>query len=206
MALTQAQWYRKLRGWVPTWVFESERLQDAHFEALAKILETLQELVEDQRDQTFIDFADAPVLDLHGDERTTARLEDEPDGSYRERIRNLSNKVNKPDLKTIIDALLLIGEALIIEDFANGVFLDREAFLNRGELILLSDIYNSFTVIIDMQEPQPFSYLDREYFINRDAYAIRLESSAAFFNAIVKAIDDNKALGTLYRVVERLGT
>lgn len=205
MALTQAQWYKKLRGLVPTWVFERSQGQEAFFQAFAKVLTSTQETMEAQRAETFILQSSAPITDLHGQERDTPRLPGELDGLYKKRIRNLSNKVNPVDLKAIVDALLLTGECVIIEDYEGASFLDRESFLNRGQVILLSEIYNCFTVIFDNQKPQPFSYLDRENFISRDLYAVSLEAPEAFFDAIVRAVDDNKALGTLFRVVERLG-
>jgi hypothetical protein len=203
MALSKEQWYQKLKGWVPRWFFESSQYQSAHWYALAELLSTLQEEMEDHKKETYIAEASAPQLDLHGAERTTPRITAETNGSYQARIRALANKVNKPALKALVDELLLVGECTIVEDWQGSVFLDREYFYNRGALIL-DLIHNTFTVLFDNQRPQPFAYFDREYFASREDFMTSLTTPTAFFDAIVQVIEDNKALGTLYRVVERL--
>jgi hypothetical protein len=203
MALSKEQWFQKLKGWVPTWFFESPVNQQAKFYAIAQLLATLQEEMETHKTETFIAQASAPQLDLHGAERTTTRITAESNGSYQIRIRSLANKVNKVALKEIVDSLLLVGECTILEDWEGTAFFDREDFFNRGALVL-DVIHNTFTVLFDNQRPQPFAYFDREYFFDRDDYMTSLTTPTAFFDAIVQAIGDNKALGTLYRVVERL--
>jgi hypothetical protein len=203
MALTKEQWFLKLKGWVPVWVLEDPQFQSAHFYALAKLLATLQAEMETQKALTYIGTASAPELDLHGSERSTPRISMELDGSYKVRIRSLANKVNKPALKQIVDDLLLVGECIIIEDYEGGSFYSREYFYNRGALTL-EFIHNAFSVVFDNQRPEPFIYFNREGFLNRDAYTVSLNTPEAFFAAIVQAIGDNKALGTLYRVIERL--
>jgi hypothetical protein len=203
MALSKEQWFQKLKGWVPTWFFEAASYQEAHFYALADLLSKLQTEMETHKSETFISTASAPQLDLHGAERTTPRLTAELNGSYQVRIRSLANKVNKPALKAIVDELLLVGECTIVEDWEGASFFSREAFFNRGALVI-DLIHNTFTVLFDNQRPQPFAYNNREYFANRDDYMTSLTTPTAFFDAIVQAIEDNKALGTLYRVVERL--
>lgn len=203
MALSKEQWFQKLKGWVPTWFFESSSIQQGHFYALAQLLSTLQAEMETHKTETFIAQAAAPQLDLHGAERSTPRITAESNGSYQVRIRSLANKVNKVDLKALVDQLLLVGECEIIEDWAGASFFNREYFFDRGALII-SLIHNAFTVVFENQRPEAFAYFDREYFFDRDDYMTSLTTPTAFFDAIVQAIGDNKALGTLYRVVERL--
>jgi hypothetical protein len=203
MALTKQQWYLKLRGWVPTWFFETPAYQSAHFYALADLLSKLQTEMEQHKAETYILTSSAPQVDLHGAERTTDRLTAELDGSYKVRIQSLANKVNKLALKQIVDQLLLVGEATILEDWQGSAYFDREFFFNRGALTL-DLVHNTFTVLFDNQRPEPFAYFDREDFFNRETYMTSLTTPTAFFDAIVQSIADNKALGTLYRVVERL--
>ena len=203
MALSQAQWYSKLKSWVPTWFFGSEQYQLAHWQALAKVLANIQLESEAQRDETFILRSSGDIPDLHGNERTVIRLDSELAGTYKDRIRNISNKVNKPDLKSIVDSLLYIGECSILEDYEGAGFCDRGEYIDRDFIVSLEDIYNAFTVIFQSQVPQPFAYLDRDNFLDRDIYAGSLTAPDAFFTAIVQAIEENKALGTLFRVIER---
>lgn len=203
MALSKEQWFKKLKGWVPAWFFESSAYQSAHFYALADLLSKLQTEMEEHKAETYILTSSAPQLDLHGAERTTARITSELDGSYKVRIQSLANKVSKPALKQIVDQLLLVGECTIIEDWEGSTYFNRENFFNRGSLIL-DLLHNTFTVLFDNQRPQPFAYFDREDFFNRETYMTSLTTPTAFFDAIVQSIADNKALGTLYRVVERL--
>lgn len=204
MALTQDQWFNKLKGWVPQWFFASAQSQEAYFKALSLILNQLQEGMEEERNATFIMQADAPVLDLHGDERSVTRITDETDGIYKIRVQTLSNSVQKAKIKAIVDALLQNGECIIVEDFEGYAFLDREVFLERGEAILFADFYNTFSIIIDSQRPEPFSFLNRENFSDREDFMSGLSTPDVVFDAIINAVNDNKALGVLYRLVERM--
>lgn len=206
MALSQDQWFKKLKNWVPSWFFENEKYQVAYLKALAKVLSAVQTDVEATQAETFILTSSAPYLDLHGSERGTARVADELDGSYKVRVQSLGNNVNVPALKAIVDAILQVGECTIIEDFEGITFLNREVFFDRGELIILEEIYNAFSIIIDNQRPEAMSYFNRENFMDRSDYITSLVTPDSVFNSIVQAVNDNKAYGFLYRVIERLGT
>jgi hypothetical protein len=206
MALSQEQWYQKLRNWVPTWFFENEKYQVAYLQALAKVLSVSQQSVEDTQAETFIVQSSVPFLDLHGSERSTERLAGELDGSYKIRVQSLGNNVSRPALKRIVDSILQVGECTIVEDYEGFAFLDRAIFIDRGELLVLAEIYNAFTIIIDNQRPEAMSYFDRANFLDRGDHITSLVTPDAVFNSIVQAVNDNKAYGFLYRVIERLGT
>lgn len=204
MALTQEQWVNKLSGWVPAWFFERENKQVAYMRALALILSQLQEQVETEQQNTFIDQAVDEVLDLHGDERTTPRLTDELDIPYRTRIKNLANKSNRPDLKALVDDLLRVGVCTIVEDYEGYQFCARGCYLIPNGVVLFNEIYNAFTVFMDKQRADPLAFCERENFAAREDFMVSIEAPDVFFNVIVEVINQNKALGTLYRIIERL--
>ena len=205
MAKTQAQWFESLKSWVPQWFFEREIYSYALFQAMAKVLEQLSEDVEDSTRQTFIDQATGAYLDLLGSERGCVRLAGEFDAQYAIRIKNKSlvSQISKPSLLAIINQLLIAGQAAIKEDWQGGVFFDREAFHNRAEIVL-DPIDNAFTIVVDKQVHEPYSFYDREYFSGREAFNGTELSSDYVFQLILNAVNDNKAFGVLYRIFERI--
>lgn len=202
MALTQEQWFEKIKGFVPTWVFENERLQVATFQALAKLLATAHSEMELLAQETYIAQADA-YLDLHGSERSVARLEDEEDAPYALRIRYITNTTNKVVLKQIIDALLLVGTCEIREGMSpDNIFTNRSSFLNRNEFY--NDYhYNVFTVVIDKQVHPPYSFLSRGNYLNREDFIGSSETGDTISASLQAAIDSAKAAGIMYKIVER---
>lgn len=181
MALTQAQWLEKLKSFLPAWFFQEEHYQEAHFNALAKLLATLQADCEEHKAATFITQAEDEYLDSLGEERSTPRIDGESDATYAARVRNLANQSNKQAIKALVDDLLIVGTCIIAEDdYGGGTFCDRGEYANRAAL-LIERIRNTFTVLVDKQTGDP----------------------SAMFVALVEAVDRAKALGTLYRVIER---
>lgn len=205
MALTQAQWYEKIRTWVPTWFWIEEENNVAIFQALAKVLAAKHAEAEDLAAQTFLDTSTGGYLDLLGDERSAVRLEGEFDTQFARRIKtqSLVSWANKPALLQLINGFLIKGQASIKEDWEGGIFFDREHFFNRAEVPITDYIENTFTIVVDRQVADPYSYFDREHFMDREDFMGTTESSQYVFDLILAAVDDNKALGVLYRVYER---
>ena len=201
---TQEQWFERLKGWVPSWFFEEEEYNVAVFQAIAAVLARLDLAGLEHVSQTYIDQAEAGFLDEHGNERTVPRGPGELDNNYRVRIRNIANTSSCPSIKQIVDALLDVGEATIVEDFEAQIFLNREVFYNRGYIFLIP-IKDTFSIIVDKQVHAPYSFYDREYFYTRESFIGTNESSIELFELIVEAVNRAKALGTLYRVIERVG-
>ena len=201
---TQAQWYERLKGWVPAWWFEEEENNEAVFQAIAAVCAKLDSVGLQHVTQTFICQAEAGYLDEHGAERNTPRFAGELDVQYRIRVKNIINSSNCPAIKGIVDALLDVGEATIVEDFDSAIFLNSEEFYNRGS-ILVTEIMNTFSIIVDNQVHAPYSFYTREYFYGREHFIGTNESSLELFQLIVEAVNRAKALGTLYRVIERVG-
>lgn len=182
MALTKDQWYQRLKSWVPSWVFtgEDESIVRAIFYGIAKMLESAG--IEDDNlfNQTFIDTATTPYLDLIGSERSVIRDPGESDAAYRTRIKTGNTKTNlsKPDLIAIINQFLTVGTCTFIEDFEGTFYCSREYFCNRGDVVI-DPIDDAFTVIVEDQ-------LDLN-----------------ILNSVVTAVNRNKAFGVVWRLVER---
>lgn len=205
MALSQAEWLKKLKELVPSWVFEKEHYNESMFDGLAKILQQGQLKYEDHLKETFIDTAEGEFLDIHADERSVVKFPTDTTSSYRQKIKNILNNANCASLKTLVDALLISGESTFIEHYKTGNFYSREGFYNRN-LIDVDIVYNAFTVIVDKQIPEATTFMSRENFYSREDVYGSSESLDNIFENIVSTINDNKALGTVYRLIERGAT
>lgn len=207
MALTQNEWYLKLKSWLPTWWFEETGYNEAVLQGLAAVFAAVQENGEQHQQQTFITMSDTPFIDAHGDERGVDRLPAEPNGPYATRIQNLTSRTNVPSLKAAVDALLIKGESTFIEhgDWAEGhPYFNREAFYNRRELF--TDLsYNVFSIVVAKQLHDPYSFFNREYFANREDFVGSNESSQEIFDQIVASVNKSKVGGVMYRIVETTG-
>jgi hypothetical protein len=203
MALNQAEWYEKLKGFVPKWWFEKEETAPAIFQAMASVFADAERSIENNAKSTFILQSEAEVTDAHGDERNVERLPAEADPFYRERIRNIVNNSNYPTIKALVDSLLINGECVIREHFYGDMcFFSRENFMSRGE-ILTNSFYNVFSIIVDNQLHEPYSFLSRENFLSREDFYGSTSSDIKIFEQIVAAVNKSKAFGVLYRLLER---
>lgn len=202
MALTKEQWFSKLKTMVPSWVFEGDKNNVAIFKGLAAVFHRVQLDSEEQRDQTFFDKAETEILNLHGSERGIKRLFNENNAAYSQRIKTIVNSSNVPALKAIVDSLLINGESQFIEHHSAENFLNRGAYLNRN-IINFDVIYNAFTILVKQQIPEATTFFNRENFYNRESFIGSNESSLTLFQRIADAVNDNKALGTVYRLIER---
>lgn len=200
--MSKQQWYTTLVGWLPDWWVVSGE-DEAILWGMAAVLEKLQASMQDHIAQTYIVGAETGYLDEHGLERNLLRLTGELNPPFADRIRNIVNTANCPAIKTLVDALLDVGEATITEDYNAGSFFNTEDFLNRGEL-LIEAIYNAFSIIVDNQVHAPYSFFTREDFCDREDFIGTNESSLELFQQIVEAVNAAKALGTVYRLIERV--
>lgn len=203
MALTQDQWYEKLKQLVPSWVFEKEGNNVAIFQGMAKTLEQSQIQYEDHLKETFIDTAGEEFLDIHADERSVEKSVSDTIATYRQKIKNILNNSNCVSLKGLVDALLIRGTATFIEHHSVENFMNRNAFFNRNAIG--ADVtYNAFTILVDFQVPEPTSFYSRESFMNREYLNGSSESLLSVFENIVETVNKNKAFGTVYRLIERV--
>lgn len=201
---SQLVWYNKIRSFIPNWFFEEEDNQEAHIQGLAKLFSELDKEITDHVDETFISKAEGDFLEQHGAERSVDKLTGEFDAQYSERIRNIKNESNCPDLKSQVDAILMIGESEIVEDYNSTIFVGDESFVNRGSIVL-EEIVNVFSILVEKQLHEPYSFVGREYFAERDEFVGTALSSEYVFKLLQEAVNTNKGLGTLYRVIEKIG-
>lgn len=202
MALTQDQWYSKIKNLVQSWVTQDENSQ-AIFKAVAKAMSEQQAVAENHLIETYIDTGSDDFVALHGEERSIDRLSEEELPSYRSRVKTISNQSSIPAIKALVDALLVRGQCIIIEHHSPNNFLNREGFLDRL-IIDFQVLYNAFTILIDDQTPDPKSFLNREFFADRvDVYGSVAGASDEVFQNVITAVNKNKAYGTVYRLIER---
>lgn len=203
MALTKSQWEKKLKALVPSWVFESpDGNAVAVFKGMAAVLEKAQEQYINHVKETYIDEGSDLYVALQGEERgDIIRLENESLDSFRVRVKKIINKSNLPAIKELVDSLLVNGQCIIIEHHTPMNFLNREAYLNR--LVIDFDVlYNAFTILINDQSPDPETFATREYFLNQSYFGSGVDNTEVFTN-IIEAVNQNKAYGTVYRLIER---
>ena len=204
---TQDQWYSKLQSFVPNQFTVDEGLFTSVFYAVAKALSAQGTMVDEMVRDTFIMLSRDGTLDTHGGERSIARINSffrELDPAYRVRVQNFFTQPNKFSIKAVIDKILIRGVSQIREDFESSFFFNRESFFNRGAILIDPVILNTFTIVIDKQVHAPYSFFDREYFSDRGDFVGRNDSSEEVFNLILQIVNNTAALGTLYRIVERL--
>lgn len=202
MAQTRDQWFGKLKSWLPAWFTSTPFIQEPILYALAKILSDQESDRDGLAAETYIDTADSGYLDLLGSERSVTRGTDEPDDLYRERVRKLRNTSDPTSLKDLVDAALEIGECAILAPYRDAPFLSRGAFL--GCDAVPSDIKkNFFTVMIDKQEAPATTFASRDAFSSRSSFAGTTVSLDAVYQLIQRILDENKAFGVMYRIVER---
>ena len=208
MAKTQAQWRAILGTFLPRWYFEDLRLQDAHMNALAKVLETLEADAKLNLDQTFILKATDIFLIAHGLERGIKKRSGELDPVYAKRVQNLVNQSNCPALEKIVNEILLEGAAIVFDNQDGGLFLDRDIFCDRDDIII-EPLYNVFTIITPPQFNDISTFSGDtgdddtfENFVDRDDFIGSKVRTDANYDDIIAAFDEFKALGTLYRIIE----
>lgn len=202
MALTQDEWFSKLKGWVPTWFFETEHYNVAEFQAIAKLFAEAEQQAEDHFQQGYIANATNEIADLYANERNFRRLPQEIDPVLTGRIRSLLNQSNVPAIKRLVDQFLIVGESTITEHFMGAIFASRESFCNRRE-VFMQIYYNAFSIIVDQQLHVPYSFAGRENFAGREDFFGSNTSSQNIFDLITETVNNVKAAGTLYRVIER---
>jgi hypothetical protein len=211
MALTQAQWFAKLKSFVPGWKFDrdSEINAPAVYQGTAQVLSEADGQNEYFIEQTFILTEENPYLALQGFERGLTQLPLESDAQFKDRVRNIKNITDLPDLQSLVDSQLIVGVSTFIEHFNAGPCLNRHSFLNRDE-IFIEKHYNWFTVIVPPQKHPPYSFLDvgngeaNSTFGNRGFFAgsdttLPIGKLLAVIDQILAA---NKAFGVAYRLYE----
>jgi hypothetical protein len=207
IVLTQEQWLEKIKAFLPAWFSNSDTpLVTAYLQALAKVMTSAHQASAAHLADTFLETSYGAALDSHGEERGVARLSNESDTFYRRRVKRILDSSNLGAIKTLIDLILFNGECEIREDmdFANN-FFNRESFMNRYVIGLAEPARNTFSVVIKKQEKAIEEFFGRSY-ANREDFCGSSSGSQYVYEMIVRIVDDLKALGTMYRVIETTET
>lgn len=197
------QWYAKLKSFVPGWwSAEDSKYALSVFSAIAAILAGYDEDSEDQFSSTFLLQASAPIIDAHGAERGNPRLPGESTEAYAERIQRITSQTFRSAIKAFIDSLLLVGECTIYEAPLDSPYFSRGVYLSRGSL-LIGIRTNYFIVSVPKQIHDPYSFYTREGYLGRGDFIGAGDVTSTRFESIIKGINDMKAFGVMYSIVER---
>lgn len=129
-------WYLRLKNWVPSWFWEKEGVNTAHFYALAKLLDAHEKATEMKVSQTFITQATGRYLDHLAAEWGYTRLSGESDADLRDRIRSVSNNSSRTAIELILQSF--VGSNYkFFEWSTEGSFFDKGTFLDTGTLVTI---------------------------------------------------------------------
>lgn len=195
-------WKTKVDAFIQNSVYKDTVYTDAVLWGLAAVLCKIDETLDFHTVQTYICEAQRAYLLEHGKERKVDPKVDETDASYATRVKQIANRVSCPDIKAVVDELLDFGEATIIEDSNSAIFLNRDDFLNRGEVII-DQILTAFTILVDNQVHEPYSFADNGFFADNGDHMGHIASNLELFNIIIEAVNAVKACGTAFRLIER---
>lgn len=198
--MTQDQWYKKLRSFVPSWVFEREKYSVALFQAVAAVFAGLEKDSADQVAVTFLTGATAPTLDGHGAERSITRLTGEPDAAYVSRIQKITSSTDRASIEALVNSLLLIGPCTILESPQQRPYVSRSTFCSRGSY-LIQGSRNYFIIVVPNQTHAPYSFTSRSKFCSRATYTGAISSAPTLLASVIEAVDRTKAFGVMYSVV-----
>jgi hypothetical protein len=181
MALTQDQWFTRLKRWVPYWFLAEEEHNIAILQGIAKLLAERSAEVDTLVANTFIETATTEWLQLIGHERSVDLMSGETLAQYRVRIRNSNTtaKLSDEDIENIVESLITSGTFWVRDDFHGSSFCDRSYFCNRRDVIF-SMVKDGFTIFVDNQ------------------------GNIDVLTGIIRAVNSVKAFGCLYRLIERI--
>lgn len=201
---TQEEWRRKLASYTPSWFSDPENVRvQAVLDGMAAMLAAFQQDIEDHVDQTFIGKSVGDFLDLHGSGRELKRFEDETDNQYRSRLRNYQSTTTCESLKSIVDAILTVGESRIVEGSELESFINGESFVGLNLTLSGENARNVFfSVRIDEQIPPPISFFGFSEFIGTDLYFGTLDAHETILNKIITAVEQSKAFGVAWELRE----
>lgn len=202
MALTQQEWFEKIASFVPSWWFtEQGHYAEAIFQGLAAVFAQVEQDSEDQFDQTFLTRATSPVLDLLGSERHIDPLPGETPALYLKRIQQITSHPAKADILAFIDSILLTPGAKIFQAPQDSPYCSRGSFCGRDDY-LLQLRKNFFLVVVPKQVHAPYSFTGRSLYCGRGSYVGSLDSTAAAYATIIAGVNQLKAFGVMWGLVE----
>lgn len=201
MSLTQDQWFQKLKKFVPNWWFEKYKYSPALFQGIASAMMQLQADGEDQFNAVFLTNETTPILDLSGSEVGKPRISGENDPSYVVRIQRISNQSDAPDIKSIVDSLLIVPGCKIQSSPIDNSYCNRKFSASRDNY-LCGFLQNFFIIIVPKQIHIPYSFTSRRFFDNRLAFAGSNVDPTQQFTSIIQQVNDSISFGVMYSIVE----
>jgi hypothetical protein len=134
----------------------------------------------------------------YGVERST----DETDDSLRTRLRNVEDKLTKARILAVVNALLAphtSEQAQLLEHWANGAYLDQDAYADQA---LLLDQHNAFTLLCPLIGEMPYgdAWCDQSY-ADDDAYCGSGTGMHPVYDAIVAEVERLRAAGVRWWLV-----
>lgn len=202
MFFSESEWMEKFKSYLPNWFFTKEQTQVAILQGVAFSLSETQKQIDEETSQLFVGLAEGIYLDALGQEVDVIRKFGEFDSLYRSRIRSLPNKSDFASIKFLIDQVLYNGESNIIEFFKSQLFFNREVYFNRGS-VFIDEVINVFIVEIPRQRSPFTAFFDRDAYASRGEFFASISDSDYVFRLIQEIIDENKALGTQYYLIEK---
>lgn len=143
---------------LPRWLTRGKTAVLEWLHAYTQIFDTVRAQGQDWLDITFIDNAVGPELDQHALDRGTTRRSGESDATLRERLRNITDVVTEPTLKSAIDTLLAasaLGPSAWVNLRRDKAFFQQpaasdanEAFMSRGYRMTYANQPMGYIVIL----------------------------------------------------------
>lgn len=155
---------------LPRWLTNGKNTAVEWLYAFVGIFDSARTQAQDWLDITYFDNASGLELDQHALDRGTVRRSGESDVTLRERLRNISDVVTEPALKTAIDAILAasgLGPCTFLNLRRDRAYFHTtgltNAFLSRGYRITTPQFIMSYTVILPFGTTAQIGSAVREY-------------------------------------------
>ena len=161
-------WEQKIRSWLPKHYNGVDN--DAIIKGMAIVFTTLEGDLNDYITQTFITEANTEYLNVHGKERGFARITNESDTDYANRIRRIKYNRSHQNIIENVQSVLGITNVRVIDDYETDlldnmdstdtdVVISGGTFGNQGP-IDLKKRFNCFSVVLDAPKRPPFAFYD----------------------------------------------
>ena len=205
--MTIEKWKNKLDSFVQKEIYANNKSFDAALTAAAVIFDDIEKILNYHINQVSIDLSERPFLLQTGLDQGENIKPNESLDDYRNRLKNFSFSVNCNAILAIANFHLKNKNAFIVEDFNFDLFLNEDLFLNRN-FIIIDPVDNTFSLIIPNQNLNSDVAFFGSDFYNRESFLTDKAEDAGFsddmFANMIEDIKNKKALGTDYRVIERV--
>ena len=197
------KWLQRLKAVVPAWVLRTPAGRTAAvFKAMASMMADIEKNLGEHIAETYIDTARGDFLNMIGDGRGKPRQPGEHDSRYRIRIKSIVNASSCPDIKSLIDPLLVSRRKAFVGSLQRP-FTDGRTFADSGAILQDFEEKNTFAVIVPRQVLPALSFADSGAFADNTAFAGSLKADREIFDSIYQIVENEKAFGTLWMFLER---